>query len=69
MRAKIEVEVDGELTDVEARALIVEELFNLCYGWVQGDLIPRIDFSYDEDEERVDYSEIKWSDNNNGLVN
>jgi hypothetical protein len=70
MRAKIEVEViDDTLDDIDLRTVIIEQLFNLCHGWVAGDHIPKIDFIYTDDEHKLDLTKIHWNNNDNDLVN
>lgn len=70
MRAKIEVEIiDDTLDDLDLRTAIIEELFNQCHGWVAGEHIPKIDFIYDDNEQALDLTNVRWNNNDNDLVN
>lgn len=56
MKLIIEVELeDHELNNVDPEGLLVEKMYNLCDGWLEGTSIPKLTFIYNNDQDDTDW--------------
>jgi hypothetical protein len=63
VKARIELEIsDDSLTEEEKKSLLIEELYCLCYDWVNGIDIPFIKIVHSEDNPPEDI--FVWASQN-----
>ncbi len=56
MKLIIEVELeDHELNNVDPEGLLVEKMYNLCDGWLEGTSIPKLTFIYSDKKDNSDW--------------
>lgn len=68
MKLIIEVELeDHELNNVDPEGLLVEKMYNLCDGWLEGTSIPKLIFVYDKEKDDINW--FRKSNDDDQLLN
>jgi|TARA_R100001510_G_C7558690_1_gene139567 hypothetical protein len=67
MKAKIEIEInDDNISEHEAKLLLAEKLFNLCYEWITFETPPVIEFTSSKKKTKEkQFFNFKWDDTEN----
>ena len=56
MKLIIEVELeDHELNNVDPEGLLVEKMYNLCDGWLEGTSVPKLIFIYNKEKDDINW--------------
>lgn len=67
MKAKIEIEIDDDdISESEAKSLLAEKLFNICYEWIVLESPPLIKFNASKKKTKEkQFFNFKWDDTEN----